>query len=120
MPLHEEKLAVAESREGRIVGDGDKGASILPGETKEEIDDRGTSGRVEVAGRFVGKEDARIVDERSCDGDALLLAAAQLRGKVIEPSRKTDPVQQSPRLLFTAFAADHGREHDVLERGQLG
>src|ERR1700759_5220038 len=35
-------------------------------------------GVVEIAGGFVGKEQARAVDDRSGDGDALLLATGQL------------------------------------------
>ena len=34
--------------------------------------------RVKIARRLVGDDDAGIVDKRSCDGDALLLAAGQL------------------------------------------
>ena len=39
--------------------------------------------RVEVAGRLVGQHDRRVVGERARDGDALLLAARELRRIVV-------------------------------------
>jgi hypothetical protein len=36
--------------------------------------------RIEIAGRLVGEKQARPVDQRSGDGDALLLAAGKLAG----------------------------------------
>ena len=45
----------------------------------QELDDLPAGDGVEVAGRLVGDEDRRIVDERAGDGGPLLLAARQLR-----------------------------------------
>src|SRR5919198_629372 len=45
-------------------------------------DDAGGA-RVEVAGRLVGEEQARAVDERAGDRDALLLAAREVAGHTL-------------------------------------
>jgi hypothetical protein len=39
---------------------------------------------VEIAGGFVGVDDAGVVDERAGDGHALLLAAGKFGGQVME------------------------------------
>ena len=43
---------------------------------------------VEVAGGLVGEEEARRVAEGARDGDALLLAAGELVGKVVRRGRR--------------------------------
>src|SRR5688500_56288 len=49
----------------------------------EELNDLPAGDGVEVAGRLVGDEDRRIVDERAGDGGPLLLPARQLRREVV-------------------------------------
>src|SRR5215471_2260576 len=51
--------------------------------------------RVEVAGRLVGEQQRRMVYQRAGDGDALLLAAGELRRLVIESVTQADPLQQT-------------------------
>ena len=52
---------------------------------------------VEVAGRLVGEDDLRARAERAGDGDALLLAARQLRREMIGAMRQADLGQQAAR-----------------------
>ena len=49
--------------------------------------------RVEVAGRLVGQQHARPVDQRPGDGGALHLAAGQLARLVLEPMAQADAVE---------------------------
>src|SRR5215471_2607172 len=49
--------------------------------------------RVQVARRFVRQNHLRIVDERTRDGDALLLAAGELRGHVFLAALEADDGQ---------------------------
>lgn len=58
----------------RVVRDEDNGAP-LAAEVAKEGQDGFACGGVEIAGRFVGEDDARIVDERARDRNALALAA---------------------------------------------
>ena len=46
---------------------------------EQQLDDRVAGRGVEVAGRFVGEEQRRIVGQRARNRDALLLAAGELR-----------------------------------------
>ena len=55
---------------------------------------------VESAGWFVGQQQARIVDQRARDGDALLLPARQLPRMMIEPVAKPDLLKPLPGLRF--------------------
>ena len=75
---------------------------------------------VQVSGGFVRKENRRIVDERAGDGDPLLLAAAQLRGQVVQALGKPDPFEKRCPFFNRAFATDHRRHEYVFQCGQFG
>ena len=51
---------------------------------------------VQVAGRFVGQNQRRIVGERPRDGDALLLASGQLRRVMVAAIVQSHLVEQAP------------------------
>ncbi len=55
---------------------------------------------VQIAGRLVGQKDARPVGQRARDGDALLLAAGQLRRPVGQPLAQTQHAEQPLGLLL--------------------
>lgn len=90
-------------------------------EFEKHVDNRSARFVVEVAGRFVGEEDFRAVDEGAGQGHALLLAAGELRrvvsGAVAEPDAGEDFVGS---LLRAAHAAQFERHEDVFQRGQRG
>ena len=50
--------------------------------------------RIEVARRFVGQDEVRIVHQAAGDGHALLLAAGKLRRPVQQPVAQADQVGQ--------------------------
>jgi hypothetical protein len=78
---------------------------------------------IEVAGRLVGQQQHRLVGQRPGDGDALLLAARQLRRPMLEALAKPQPLQQrsaSPRLRVLARRpGDELGNGDVLHCGEL-
>lgn len=61
-----------------VAGEEDEGAVVGLGLEQGEY--AGAVAWVEVGGDLVGEQDARLLRERSCDGDALLLASGQLVG----------------------------------------
>ena len=80
--------------------------------------------RVEVAGGLVGEDDVGVVDQRPGDRHALLLAAGELVGAVVEPVGEADhPGQlEGPLLVLLgdlAAALVGQRELDVLDDGVL-
>ena len=77
MPFFKEELAVAECRESWVMGDGDKGPTILPGKAEQKVDDARAGGGIEIAGGLVGKKNSRIVDQGARYRHTLLLAAAE-------------------------------------------
>ena len=77
--------AVAARADAGIVGDDDEGLALLRVELLHEAHDLVGGLRVERAGRLVGPDDRRVVDERAGDGDALALAAGELRRAVVRP-----------------------------------
>src|SRR5881628_1887353 len=86
-----------------------------------ELHDEPSVRAVEVAGRFVGEHDGRIVRQRARERDALLLASRQLRWIVMRPARQTNFVEQRLRARAgIARARDLHRDSDVLKRGQRG
>src|SRR2546423_3846295 len=62
----------------RTMRDDDDGTARAYVGTERREDD-GTVGVIEVASRFVGEQERRIVQARTAEGHALLLAAGQLR-----------------------------------------
>jgi hypothetical protein len=70
---------------------------------------------VEVAGRLVGQDDTGIIDQSPGDGDALLLAAGQLHGAVIEAIAQADHVGQ----VEAPFACPLGQVNALVEQGNL-
>ena len=63
-------------------------------DVEQQVHDVAAGGRVEIARRFVGQDDRRIVRERAGDGNALLLAARQLRRIVMRAIGQPDLLEQ--------------------------
>ncbi len=88
---------------------------------RSKREDLHTGAEVELAGRLVGEQDRVCGRERACDRDALLLAARQLVGIVVQPLTEPHLLQDLGRSLGRALASrDLGAEPYVLQRGQLG
>src|SRR3954471_9596620 len=77
--------------------------------------------RVQVAGGLVGEDQRRLGDERTSNGDPLLLATRKLTGTVFEPVVEADAGQR-PDSALTPLVARHARvrerQLDVARRGQ--
>src|SRR5437763_6539453 len=78
----------------RIVRDHDDGLLKLLVESLQKIERVGGILRVEITGRFVGDEDARIGDDGAGDGDALLLTAGELSRIVTYAIGEADDAQR--------------------------
>ena len=76
---------------------------------------------VQVAGRLVGEDELGPGDERAGAGDALLLAARQLGGAMVQAVGDAELSHQlrEPRLVHRR-ARQVGRQGDVLRGGQRG
>ena len=85
--------AVGQTRDYGIVRHHDDGASLLMQFAKQAQNNFFVR-RVEVAGRFVGEHDFRIVDEGTRDAHALLLASGELRGQVFGAVFEADAIER--------------------------
>ena len=78
---------------------------------------------VEVAERLVEQQQIRLVDERAAEREALLLAAAEQRGRPRSPARPVRPgrarARPSSRMRRAVVAAQLERVGDVLEHGHV-
>ena len=86
----------------------------------EQAHDLDRRRRVEVPGRLVGQQHERPVHARAGDRDALLLAAGELVGEVVELVAEADELEDLGHALVDHVLglADHlERERDVLEHG---
>ena len=78
---------------------------------------------IQVPGRLVAEQDLRIVDQRSSDGCALLLAARKLVGIHAALVRQADEVEDARHLPHHVAGMRPGylhREGDVLPNGFVG
>ena len=66
----------------------------------EQIDNNLLIGFIQIAGRFIGKNDLRVIDERPRYADALLFTAGKLTWQVIRAVGKSHTVQGFECLLF--------------------
>jgi hypothetical protein len=67
-----------------LVVRGDQRRAALAAHQAEELPEHGVRGvLVEVPGRLVGEDQRRLVRERACNRDSLLLAAGQLGRTVV-------------------------------------
>ena len=78
---------------------------------------------IEVPDRFVGKDDIRIIDERSGDGDALFLSAGKLIREFVRLFGDTESTKElvpdfTP--FFRGFAAEYFRKYDVVDDIERG
>ena len=69
----------------RFVRDQDDGDAAILLQPLEDVHHLDTGPAVQVPGRLVGEQNRRIVQERTGDCDALLLAAGQLIRVVLRP-----------------------------------
>ena len=103
------------------VGDEDDGFAVGV-EFVEEVEDFEAGLGIEVAGGFVGEDEERVVDEGAGDGDALLLAAGELLGTVIEAMAEADELREGDAVCVAVgevAALIKERDVDVLDDGEL-
>jgi len=77
---------------------------------------------VEIAGWLIGQQDRGVVDDGARDGHALLLAAGERVGLVIQPAGDAEQAQHLLELgvRVRAQARDVARHRDVVPRRQVG
>jgi len=100
--------------------DDDHAVAAFVVELEEEVDNPVTAGGVEVAGGFISEEERRVVAQGAGDGDALLFAAREFRGPMMQARAEADLVEQMRALGGIAMAGEPRGELDVLECGELG
>src|SRR5688572_398727 len=106
--------------DGRVVRD-DQERDAVAIQLLEDPDDLVARARIEIAGRLVGQEIARLHDDRSTDRDALALTARELIRPMIDARLEADRLQDRGGPLATHSrrgARQHERQLDVLERRQ--
>ena len=98
---------------------------VTPGlaiELDEQLEHAPAVLRIEVAGRLVGDEKRRAVDERAGDRAALQLAAGELLRVVAQAAGRARRAASSARAARlrrrSALAAEQQRQRDVLEQRQ--
>jgi hypothetical protein len=108
--------AVRHAGDGGVVGDDDRGGADLVVDAGDDLEDELAGLVVERPGRLVAEQHLGPLDDGAGDGDALLLAAGELRRKVVAPRRQADPVD---RLVDRHRVLDDvGDQGDVLAHRQ--
>jgi len=103
--------------EVEVVGDEHQGAAAVALQPEQELDDRVAGALVEIAGRLVGDEDRGVRRHGARDGDALLLAARELRRIVVPALAETDEAKLGLGALEGIVGVGElERQGNVLER----
>ena len=123
VPVAQHDIPAAELRDLRVVRD-EYDRAPLGVQTLEQRQNLERGPRIEVAGRFVGQNHHRIVNERPRDRHALLLSAGHLVRAVVDAVRQSYLFQGFGRP-FAPLAGRYvriveQREFDVLERRGFG
>ena len=92
------------------------GEAALPVELDQRIHDFVRGAGVQVAGGFVGQQHRRRIDQGAGDGDALLLAAGKLAGRVAFAVRQAEQLQ---RLAGQGGALGPGQMGRGIDQRQL-
>ena len=87
-----------------LVSDHDDGDAALAVQQSQRVHDVMGVACIEIAGRLVGKEHGRIVDEGAGDGDALLLAARELARRIALAIAQPEQAERGPRALHARGA----------------
>ena len=113
--------AVSVGGERGIVRDQNQSGAFLAVEFEKDFEYLALSGSaIQVAGRFVGKQDGRFGDERAGESDALLFTAGELNWVMIEAVGKTDASQELTGASggFSAGSGEFGGQEHVFFGGQ--
>jgi len=102
-----------------IVPDQKRGERIRTMQTFQKIEDHFTGPEVEIAGRLVGQQHLRFIDERARNGDPLAFAGRELVGKLAQTRLEAQFDEKRAGSLFAiarmAAGAEHGDLH-IFER----
>src|SRR5579864_192243 len=111
--------AVGESGHYGVVRHHDDRAALLMELTQQAENDFFVL-RVEIAGGLVGQNNSGVVDQRSRDADALLLATGELGRQMMRPVAKSDSRQSFEGFLLVGHAVEILRQHYVFDGGEEG
>ena len=107
----------------QVVRDEHEAEQFRPLQLLEQIDDVGLGVFVEIAGRLVGKQQRRRIDERTGNGDAALLAAGHAAGirigAVPQPHTREQIVGARVGLSGIHGASEQRRNGDIVHRRQI-
>lgn len=88
---------------------------------KQQIGDLATGLDIEIAGGFIGNQHGGRGGKRARYGNALLLAAGELAGIVVETLAKADGLKFLPRdIEGIADVCEFQRNRDVFQRSHIG
>ena len=133
-PISSQDRAVAEDEDPvgvggglGVVGDEDDRLAALGARAPEHVQDLGAGRVVQVAGRLVGEQEGRPVDERAGERHPLLLAGGQLVGTVALLARRGRPppgrraiAADSSRPSGSRAGHDEGQAHVLARRERIG
>jgi hypothetical protein len=104
-----------------IVGHQQQGCSYLAIQTEKQVDHHLTRFSIKVPGRFIGKQDAWLANERTGQGHALLFASRQLDGIMVQSIPQPDTVEQIDGVRFrSSLSAQFERDHHIFKSSEGG
>ncbi|MEN9992371.1 MAG: hypothetical protein RLZZ224_2073 [Verrucomicrobiota bacterium] len=118
--IADREQTIARLCECRVVRYHDQSAAIFSNEIEQELHDGRAVVGVEIACWFIGKKQVRLMDDGSCNRDALLLTARKLGGEVIAAFAESDTFQRSHGSDAVVMPTDSARYHDIFQRRKFG
>ena len=93
------QLVLAACGQALVVGDQYQGGAVLTVEGEHQLADMRAGVVVEIAGRFIGKQDVRLGGKGPGQGYTLLFAAGELPRIVMQALAQADSLKQCAGLL---------------------
>ena len=115
--------SVCARRNAVVVCDNNQCLSQLASQSKQQIHYVVGVGSVQISRRLIRQKKHGVVDQRACDGNALLLTAREFTGKMVQAVSQRKAINQKCEafLIFEQLGPGGGNgKLDVLQSRQIG
>ena len=115
-PIAEGDDALTARRESLVVADQQQRRADALLQVEHKVHDMRPVGRIQISRRLIGEKQAGLGRQSARKRHALLLAARELGGEMVQTVRQTDVIKSDPRPLGGVWAIEElKRQGDIFQ-----